>query len=283
MALIAATFQRSGAKNVEQETRVECVYRLQNLDAVGTLRERGFDEFNRAGVVAENNQWLDGTNQSGLIVRPACDGVLRLIDDWKSPRDTECCFLNLARRSDCLDEGSHSSPRKVCGLDCSLPIPLAAEVVVAIRRDFFFWDDLGGGREGEDGLGGRFGAQCLEVGGQFSLHLREIVLLDGAALGTKAEAIVLHFEEGNGVALSGDRFVEDEDTCLHPGVGIETTRRKRDDGDEGVFDEHFPQFFIGGLALKNDAFGDDDAGAASGREVLGHVVHEEDLAALGLN
>ena len=60
-------------------------------------------------------------------------------------------------------------------------------------------------------------------------------------------------------------------------------RRQRDDGDEGVFDEHLPQLFVGGLALEDDALGDDDAGAAGGREVLGHVVHEEDFAALGLD
>ncbi len=40
---------------------------------------------------------------------------------------------------------------------------------------------------------------------------------------------------------------------------------------------------IGALALEDDALGDDDAGAAGGREVLGHVVHEEDFAALGLD
>ncbi|MSU32233.1 MAG: hypothetical protein EXS25_06180 [Pedosphaera sp.] len=52
-----------------------------------------------------------------------------------------------------------------------LPKPLATKVVVAIRGDLFFGDDLGGGREGEEGLGGRFGAQGLEVGGEFDLDL----------------------------------------------------------------------------------------------------------------
>ena len=44
-----------------------------------------------------------------------------------------------------------------------------------------------------------------------------------------------------------------------------------------------PQLFVGGLALEDDAFGHDDAGAAGGREVLGHVVHEQHFAALGLH
>ena len=70
---------------------------------------------------------------------------------------------------------------------------------------------------------------------------------------------------------------------LHPGVGIETARGEGDDGDEGVFDEHLAQLSVGGLALEDDALGDDDAGAAGGREVLGHVVHKQDFAALGLD
>ena len=37
------------------------------------------------------------------------------------------------------------------------------------------------------------------------------------------------------------------------------------------------------LALEDDALGHDDAGAAGGGEVLGHVVHEQHLAALGLD
>ena len=103
MALIAVTVQRSGAKDVEQEAWVERFYRLHNLDVVGSLRERSFDELNRAGVVAENNQRLGRANQCLLIVGPARDGVLRLVDDWRSPGSTECCFLNFGGRSDCLD------------------------------------------------------------------------------------------------------------------------------------------------------------------------------------
>ena len=162
-------------------------------------------------------------------------------------------------------------------------IPFAAEVVVAICGDLFFRDDLRGGRDGENGLGGRFGAKGLEVGGEFGLHLREVVFLDGTALGAEAEAVVLHFEEGDAVALAGERFVEDEDAGLHPGVGIETARGEGDDGDEGVLHEHLPQIFVGGLALEDDALGDDDCGAAGGGEVLGHVVYKENFAALGLD
>ena len=59
-------------------------------------------------------------------------------------------------------------------------------------------------------------AEGVEVGGEFGLDLREVVLLDGAALGAEAEAVVLHFEEADGVALLGERFVEDEDQVLTP-------------------------------------------------------------------
>ncbi len=81
----------------------------------------------------------------------------------------------------------------------------------------------------------------------------------------------------------GQGFVEDQDAGLHPGVGIETARRQRHHGDEGVFDEHLAQLFVGGLALEDDALGHDDGGAAAGREVLGHVVHKQHFAALGLD
>ncbi len=160
-------------------------------------------------------------------------------------------------------------------------IPLPAEVIVAIRGDLFFrYDQAAGGLEFGGGL---VAAEGLEVGVEFGLDLREVVLVEGAALGTEAEAVVLHFEEGDGVALPGEGFVEDEDGGFYAGVGIEATRREGDDGDEGVFDEHLSQVFVGGLALEDDALGDDDAGAAGGREVLSHVVHEEDFAALGLD
>jgi len=111
----------------------------------------------------------------------------------------------------------------------------------------------------------------------------QVVLFDGAALGAEAVAVVLDFEEGDGVALAGERLVEDEDGGFHPGIGVETARRERNDGDEGIFHEQFAQVFVGGLALEDDAFGDDDGGAAGGGEVLGHVVHEQDFAALGLD
>src|ERR1035438_7028123 len=104
----------------------------------------------------------------------------------------------------------------------TLPIPLPAKVVVAIRSYLFFRDDLGGGRDGQDGLDGRFGAEGFEVGFQLGLNLGEVVLFDGAALGPEAKAIVLDFEEGDGVAPPGEGFVEDENGGFHPGVGIET-------------------------------------------------------------
>ena len=123
----------------------------------------------------------------------------------------------------------------------------------------------------------------MEVGGEFGLDLRQIIFFDGTTLGTEAESIILHLEETNCVALPGEGFVEDENAGFHPGVGIETAGREGDDGDEGIFDEHFPQLFVGTLALEDDALGDDDGGTARGSEMLGHVVHEEDFAALGLD
>lgn len=59
--------------------------------------------------------------------------------------------------------------------------------------------------------------------------MREVIFVEGAALGAKAETVILHFEEGDGVTLPGDRFVENEDAGLHPGVGIETASREGPD------------------------------------------------------
>ena len=83
--------------------------------------------------------------------------------------------------------------------------------------------------------------------------------------------------------LLRQRLVEDQDRGLDAGIGIEHTRRQRDDGDEVLLHQHLAQLLVGGLALEDDAFGHDDAGAAAGREVLGHVVHEQHFAALGLH
>ena len=100
---------------------------------------------------------------------------------------------------------------------------------------------------------------------------------------TKAEAVVLDFEEADGVALFGERFVEDKDACFDAGVGLEDTGGKRDDGDEVFVDEHFAELFVSGLALEDDAFRNDDGGATAGGQMLGDVVDEEDFAALGLH
>jgi len=111
-------------------------------------------------------------------------------------------------------------------------------------------------------VGRSFVAQRVEVSGDVGLHLRQIVFVDGAALGAEAEAVVLDFEEGDGVAARGEVFVEEEDGGFDAGVGIEAAGGERDDGDEGLVDEEFAQFFVGGLALEDDAFGDNDGGAA---------------------
>ena len=83
--------------------------------------------------------------------------------------------------------------------------------------------------------------RTAEVGGEFGLDLRQVVLVDLAALGAEAEAVVLDLEEGDGVALPGQRLVEDEDRGLHAGVGIEHAGRQRDDGDEVLLDQHLAQ------------------------------------------
>ena len=126
-------------------------------------------------------------------------------------------------------------------------------------------------------------AEGMEVGVEFDFDLREIVFLDGAALGAEAEAVVFDFKKEMVSLCRARGLVEDEDGGFYAGVGIEAARREGDDGDKGVFHEHLPQVFVGGLALEDDALGDDDAGAAGGREVLGHIVYEEDFATLGLD
>src|ERR1700726_3028622 len=93
---------------------------------------------------------------------------------------------------------------------CSLPVPLAGQVVVASRGDLFFGDDQGGGRDGLQGLDGWIDAERLEVGGEFGLGLRKVVLVDRPALGAGAEAVVLDFEEGDGGRLFRECSVEDE-------------------------------------------------------------------------
>ena len=154
---------------------------------------------------------------------------------------------------------------------CLVTITLPTEVVVAIRGDLFFRHDQAAGRLEVSGV--LSATNDFEVGVKFDFDLWEVILVEGATLGTEAEAIVFHFEEGDGVALPGERFVEDEDGGLDAGVGIKTARWEGDDGDEGVFDKHLAEVFVSALALEDDALGNDDTGTASGRKVLGHVVH----------
>ena len=63
----------------------------------------------------------------------------------------------------------------------------------------------------------------MEVRAEFGLNLRQVVLLDSAALGAEAEAVVLDLEEGDGVALAGEAFVEEEYGGLYSGVGIKAS------------------------------------------------------------
>ena len=111
----------------------------------------------------------------------------------------------------------------------------------------------------------------------------QVVPVDGAALGAEAEAVVLYLEKGDAVAGPGQRLVQDEDGGLDAGIGLEHAGRQGDHGDQVLLHQHFAQLRIGALALEDDALGHDDAGASAGRQVLGHVVHEQHLAALALH
>ncbi len=125
--------------------------------------------------------------------------------------------------------------------------------------------------------------QRVQEAAQFGLHFGEVVGVDLAPLRAEAEAVVFDLEERDGVAPAVEPSVENQDARLDAGVRLEDARRERDDRDEAGVDEHLPQGFVGRLALEDDAFGHDDSRAPRRGEVLGHVVHEEDFAALGLD
>ena len=178
---------------------------------------------------------------------------------------------------------------------CPLPIPLPAQVVVAIRRDLLLRHNQTISNHGTHRRHGRrtrhifFGFSVCSVYSvvhplpQQPRRLRQVVLVNLAALRAQAEAVVLDLEEGDGVRLLRQRLVEDQDRGLDAGIGLEHPRRQRDDGDQGGVHEHLPQVPVGGLALEDDPLGHDDAGAAAGRQVLGHVVHEQHFAAFALH
>ena len=167
-------------------------------------------------------------------------------------------------------------------LEPSASPPLLTGANPASFGDYQLIEEIGRG-----GMGVVFKARQLSLNRIVAVK----ILLAGRLAGgqiierfrAEAETVVLHFEEGDGRRLFRERLVENEDARFDPGVGIEDAGGQRDDRDEAVLDEHPAQLGVGALALEDDALGDDDAGAAGGREVLGHVVHEEDFAALGLN
>ena len=110
MPMIPATFARSNAENSEEEAWVELVNGLYEFNAVGSLSGWRIHQFKRAmSVIAEDDQWFGSVNQYGLIIRPACDSILGLIDDWKSSAASESSFLNLKRSPDCLHHRFHRS------------------------------------------------------------------------------------------------------------------------------------------------------------------------------
>ena len=68
----------------------------------------------------------------------------------------------------------------------ALPIPLAAEVVVAIRGDLFFRHDQAAG--GLEVGGGLLAAEGVEVGVEFGFDLREVVLVDRRGAGHRGRS-----------------------------------------------------------------------------------------------
>lgn len=112
----------------------------------------------------------------------------------------------------------------------------------------------------------------------------DVVLFDRAALGAEVVAVGFDFEEQDFVRLFGEGAVQKKDGGLDSGVGVEDAGGEGDDGPEVILlDEDFAKLFVGPGGLEDDALGDDDGGAAGEGEVLGHVVDEEDLGAVGLD
>ena len=71
----------------------------------------------------------------------------------------------------------------------------------------------------------------MQIGSEFDLHLRQVVFTDGAALRAEAEAVVLYLEEGDGLRLPGEGFVEDENGSFYTGIGLKHAGWQRDHGD----------------------------------------------------
>jgi hypothetical protein len=55
-------------------------------------------------VIAKDDERFPGMHEGSFIIGPTGNALLRLINDWKSTADSKGRLLNLARRSQRLDQ-----------------------------------------------------------------------------------------------------------------------------------------------------------------------------------
>ena len=67
------------------------------------------------------------------------------------------------------------------------------------------------------------------------------------------------------------------------GIRLKHACGQGNDSHQIVLYQHLAQACVGLLALEDNAFRYDDSSATSGIQMLGHIVHEQDLAAFGFH
>ena len=170
-----------------------------------------------------------------------------------------------------------------------LPVALPAQVVVAVggQAGFVHHQRRAPGGQGlqrrrpafrPGGAGGGVHFPPFPQGGQ---HFRQVVAVAGAALGAQVVAVVGRFQQGDAARPGGAGAVEEQDAGLDAGIGLEHPGRQRHDGRQILLYQQLAEPAVGALRLKDDALRHDDAGPPAGRQMLGDVVHEQHLAALG--
>ena len=115
------------------------------------------------------------------------------------------------------------------------------------------------------------------------MHGRQVIRRDGPALSAQVEAIVFHLEESDAVGLFCERFIQNEDRGLDARIGLEHASRQRDHGNQMLLNEQLAELLVSVLALEDNPFGHDDPCPAVGRQVFGHVIHEQHFASPGLH
>ncbi len=118
---------------------------------------------------------------------------------------------------------------------------------------------------------------------QQSRRLRQVVARHRPPLRPQVEPVVLHLHKQHAVDLLVHALVQKQDAGLDAAVRVEHASGQADHGDQAALYQHLAQGFVGGAALEDDTFGHDDGRAAGGRQVLGHVVDKQHLAAGGLD